>query len=222
MSTRGEETGTSHGFDTSRPVGSFFEVVREVFLNPRGFFAGVDSAGGGLAGRQRAIVIFAIICSYVTLPLVVLSGPVNSRIDPFAPDDAAPFGGFFESFRENPGLGLALAAVFLVALPLLVIVGAYIGTFVQHLFVMLFVRDRRDYYATFPAAIYASQALGLFSWIPILGYLVGLYGVYVTTVGIRQMHATTTGRALLAALGPYVPLLLLTLPAILAAPAGPQ
>jgi hypothetical protein len=36
----------------------------------------------------------------------------------------------------------------------------------------------------------------------VLGYLVSLYGIYILTVGLRELHGTTTTRALLAALVP--------------------
>ena len=35
-----------------------------------------------------------------------------------------------------------------------------------------------------------------------LGYLASLYGIYVFTVGLREVHGTTTTQALLAALVP--------------------
>ena len=218
---RGGETGTRRGFASSRPVGSFVEVAREVLLDPRGFFAGLRATGCGSPNRQRPPVIFAIIASYISLLLITLVDGLNRRVDPLVPEDSASLSGFFPFLRENPGLGIALGVLFLVVLPLLVWVGAYIGAAIQHLFVMLFVRDRQTFYATFPVGVYGSSAIGLFSWVPILGYLVSLYGVYVTTVGLREMHGTTTTRALLAALVPYLIGISFALPALLGIPAGP-
>ena len=222
MSIRGEGRERSPGFDTSQPVGSFFEVVREVILDPRGFFAGLKAAGGGRPGGEKAALIFAIISAYIGLPLVTLAEPVNRRLDPFASENGGPFSGFFPLLRESPGIGLVVAAGVLVLVPLFALLGAYVGAFVQHLFVMLFVRDRGTFYDTFAVGVYRGSALTLFSWIPILGYLVALYGIYVRTVGYKEMHTTTTTRALLAALGPAVISLLLTLPGLLGAPAGPR
>jgi hypothetical protein len=36
----------------------------------------------------------------------------------------------------------------------------------------------------------------LLDWIPVLGLLASLYGLYVTVVGIREMHETMTASAL--------------------------
>ncbi len=53
-------------------------------------------------------------------------------------------------------------------------------------------------------------------WIPILGALVGfIYGLYLSVIGIREVHSTTTGKAALVVLIPVGVLLLFL--AILAA-----
>jgi hypothetical protein len=49
-----------------------------------------------------------------------------------------------------------------------------------------------------------TSAVDLLSWIPVLGLLAGLYGVYVAAAGLREMHGTTSPRALLAVLVPYL------------------
>jgi hypothetical protein len=100
------------------------------------------------------------------------------------------------------------------------VLGVYIGAAIQHLFVFLFVRERRGFWGTFPVVAYGGAALSLLSWIPILGYLVMLYGIYVTTVGMREMHGTTTPRALLAALVPTLLSLLFLVPALFLTPPG--
>jgi hypothetical protein len=51
----------------------------------------------------------------------------------------------------------------------------------------------------------------LVNWIPILGGLLALYGLYLAVMGKREMHATTTGRAALVVLLPIGLILLLVL-----------
>ena len=41
-----------------------------------------------------------------------------------------------------------------------------------------------------------SCGLDTFCWIPFIGWIFSLYRLYLATVGIREMYATTTGRAL--------------------------
>ena len=46
--------------------------------------------------------------------------------------------------------------------------------------------------ATFRVASY-TQVTSLVNWIPLIGPLLTLYGVYLSIVGIREMHETTMG-----------------------------
>ena len=182
------------GFDTSRPRESFVEVVRGVLLEPARFFAGLGEPGPeGVKGP----LVFALICSAISFPLALLVAPV----DPLVPEQSNLLANFLSFARDNIGLAVGLAAVFLILLPLFAILGLYLGAAIQHFFVFLFVRERKGYWGTFPVVAYGS-ALALLSWIPVLGYLATIYGIYVTTVGLREMHGTTTARALLATLVP--------------------
>ena len=81
--------------------------------------------------------------------------------------------------------------------------GVYLFAVLQHFLVMIFVRQREDYDVTLLAYAYAS-ALALLSWVPIVGYLASLYGLYVTMLGIRELHGTSTTRAFLAVLVPLL------------------
>ena len=186
---------TDRGFDTSRPVASFLEVVRGVLVEPARFFAGL---GGPRPDRVKGPLIFAIICALISSPFAFFL----QRYDPLAPRQPDMVSGFSSMFRDNPAAAIALAVLLVALLPLFVALGVYIGAAVQHFFVFLFVRERRGYWGTFPVVAYGGAAISLFSWMPILGYLASLYGIYITTVGLKEMHGTTTTRALLAALVP--------------------
>lgn len=58
-------------------------------------------------------------------------------------------------------------------------------------------------FATLRVNAYTSAA-ALLSWVPVAGYLASLYGLYVTMLGIRELHGTTTKRASLAILVPLL------------------
>lgn len=165
-----------------------------MLAEPARFFAGL---GGPRPDRVKEPIIFAIICALLSTPFAFFL----QRYDPLAPRQPDMVSGFTSMFRDNPAAAIALAVLLVVLLPLFAVLGVYIGAAIQHLFVLLFVRERRGYWGTFPVVAYGS-ALSLFSWIPVVGYLISLYGIYVTTVGLREMHGTTTPRALLAALVP--------------------
>ena len=76
---------------------------------------------------------------------------------------------------------------------------------------MLFVGAANSgYEATFRVVCYVSVT-SLVNWIPLIGGLLALYGLYLGVVGIREVHATTTGRAALVVLLPIGFILLLAL-----------
>lgn len=184
-------------FDTSRPLGSFVEVVRGVIGEPARFFA---EFGEPSAERYKPPLIFAVICGVISAPLSLLPTPLN----PLMPEGGNPTSAFLSLVRDNPGAAIALAVVLILLLPLFVVLGVYLGSAIQHLFVFVFVRERRGFWGTFPVVAYGSSAISLLSWIPLLGYLASLYGVYVTVVGLRELHGTTTVRASLAVLVPFL------------------
>jgi hypothetical protein len=201
------------GFDTSRPGRSFLEVARGVLAEPAAFFAGL---GGPRPGRVKGPLVFAIICGVVSSPLALLLEPFN----PLTRGQPGIGSSFSSLYGNNPGAAIALAALIVVLLPLFIVLGVYIGAAIQHLFVFLFVRERRGFWGTFPVVAYGGAAISLFSWMPILGYLASIYGIYVTTVGLREMHGTSTTRALLAALVPTLLSLIFLVPALFLTPPG--
>jgi hypothetical protein len=70
--------------------------------------------------------------------------------------------------------------------------------------------------STFRVASY-TQVTGLVNWIPIVGPLLSLYGLYLAIVGIREAHGTTTGKAALVILIPFAVVLVVALIVLVAA-----
>ena len=82
-----------------------------------------------------------------------------------------------------------------VVTPVLFAIGTFIGAGVVQLVVRLVVGAANSgFQATFRVLCYA-QAVVLGQWIPVVGFLLNLYVIYLQVVGIREMHETTTGRA---------------------------
>ena len=167
------------GFEPSNFLRSFVQTARAVILEPAGFFRGLDpqrSSGGA--------VLFAVVCVVIGLLLTYAVAPVESWI-----------------WRDPPPRADRASWIILALSPLFAWIGLYLLAIFQHLFVMIFVRPRRDFDATLRVSAYAS-ALALLSWVPVVGYLASAYGLYVTVLGIRELHETSTARALLAVLVP--------------------
>lgn len=97
--------------------------------------------------------------------------------------------------RADYGVGDFIADVILA--PAGGAIGLFVLAAIVHLFVKPFVGNANSgYEATFRVVAYVSVT-NLVNWIPILGGLLALYGLYLAVVGIREVHATTTGRAAL-------------------------
>ncbi len=95
--------------------------------------------------------------------------------------------------------------------PVAAAVGVFLTALVTHLLVVLVVGSGHSGFgATFRIVSYSSVT-ALVGWVPFIGWIFSLYRLYLATVGIREMHGTTTGRALLVVLLPAILVLVLVL-----------
>lgn len=183
--TSGVAEGTE--FRYTDPVQTFIGTVQGIVLQPVDFFRGILRQGDFVNP-----LIFAIICYEVS---IILGGIIAVALG------ARGFGGFISAIIFGP----IVAAVVLV-----------IWAGIIHLLVMLIVGSRNGgFEATFRVFAYTAvtQLVSWLSAIPILGILisivVALYGIFLSVVGIREVHTTTTGKAALVVLIPVAVVLLL-------------
>ena len=176
-------------YNLSDPIPSFIDTVRRVVLQTVSFFASLP--------QSRNLVnplVFALICIEIYTILGGLLGLVR--------------------VGTNRGLGSFIASI--IAAPIGGAIGLFILAAILHLLVRLVVgAGNSGFEATFRVAAYAA-VVNLVSWIPLVGWLLGLYGIYLSVVGIREMHGTTTGKAALVVLIP-AGVILLVLVGLLAA-----
>ena len=195
MGVRASAGSPGGDYDLSNPVGSFTDVVRRVVTSPTEFFAAIPRRGNLLAP-----LVFALICLEIS---TILGGLLRLALG----SEAA--GGVRFEGAGRYGFGEFVANVILA--PIGGAIGLFILAAIVHLFVMLFVGDANSgYSSTFRVISYVSVT-NLVNWIPIVGGLLALYGLYLAVVGIREMHSTTTGRAALVVLLPIGVLLVLVL-----------
>ncbi|MBA3635416.1 MAG: YIP1 family protein [Actinomycetota bacterium] len=182
--------GTAGGdFDYRDLVPSFIRTAREVLFNPVGFFRSIPRQGDFLNP-----LLFAVICALIS---AVLSGII----------------GFLINLVAGNGIGGSLGGLIstIIFIPIGTAIGLFIGAAIYHLLVLLIIRpSHAGYEATFRVVAYAS-VLQLLSWlavIPILGILIGIaiaiYNLVLSVLGIREMHSTTTGRAVAVVLIPVI------------------
>ena len=185
---------TSSGGDyaLSDPVNSFVDVVRRVAFQPAAFFSGLPRQGSLLNP-----LVFALICIEVSVILVGLLTFIDVP------------GGITSLFGARGNQGVLAFLVGLVLAPIAGTVGVFLTALVTHLLVIIVVGPGHSGFgATFRIVAYSSVT-SLVGWIPFIGWIASLYRLYLATVGIREMHGTTTGRALLVVLLPAILILVL-------------
>ncbi len=138
------------GFDLSSPVRSFVSTVRAVLFEPTSSFRRLSPRGSA-----RNPLVFALTCTLISFPPGLhavsfdpLAGDVQSLgllLSDFVADDAEP-------------VAVALLGVtFLALLPLVLVLGLYIGAVIYHILVTIFVRPTDPgFEATFRVYAYAS------------------------------------------------------------------
>lgn len=195
-SPRGPAGGTGGEFSLQDPVGSFIRTAIAVLTRPVAFFRGIARGGDYLSPA-----IFALICALIS---ALLSGIISLVFAPF-------FAGPGDTAGETLAGGFVGFIFTLILSPIYTAVALLIGAGIYHLLVLLFVRPgNAGFEATFRVVCYVA-AVQLVSWIPIVNFVAGIYAIVLSVLGIREVHSTTTGKAVAIVLIPVAVLLLLAL-----------
>jgi hypothetical protein len=155
---------------------NFIEKLKGFLLNPVETFqkSREDTLGATFTYYIILVIISAILSALVAWGFASLS--------PFA--SIPGLGGFFP------------ATVFI-----MVIIGGIIGPFIGgawlHIFVWL-LGGRKGYVQTVKAVMYGSTPGLLLSWIPIIGFIGGIWSIILEILGIRELQEISTGRAIAA------------------------
>ncbi len=185
-------TSSGGDYDLSDPLNSFVDVLRRVVSQPASFFAGLPREGNFLNP-----LVFALICIEISAILVGLLTFIDVP------------GGITWLFGARGDQGFLAFLGGLVLAPIAGAVGVFLTALLTHLLVTIVVgRGHSGFGATFRIVAYSSVT-SLVGWIPFIGWIASLYRLYLATVGIREMHATTTGKALLVVLLPAILILVL-------------
>jgi hypothetical protein len=197
---RGPVGGTAVEFNLQDPVGSFISTVRGVVLDPVGFFRGIARRGDFINP-----IVFALICYEISTLIGGLIGLLFSGL-------------LGISDVGNQGTGVVGGAVgsiggFLVSLIIAPIIGAiilFIVAGILHLLTLLIVGSGNSGFEATTRVVSYSFVYHLVSWIPLIGFIAGIYGLVLMIIGVREVHATTTGKAAAVVLIPVAVLLLIS------------
>lgn len=184
-------------FDYRDPVQSFTNTVVGVVTRPVGFFSGMARQG-----------------DYVN-PLVFLL--INFEIFALASGVSGLLGSLITPDQTFLGAGLNLVLLLVLA-PIVGAVIVFVSAAIYHLVAYLVVKpETSGFEATFRVLAYSSgvimlpfAAVAFVGWVPVLGailnivasFAVTVYALFLTVIGMREAHETTTGRAVLIMLIP--------------------
>ena len=165
-------------------------VLRGVLNEPAQFFAGLRTLYKEERREEKGPLLFAGICLATGLLLSLLA----VSLDPLAPEGSFSFFGFFSNLfslaQDEPVDTVLSVGLSLLLAPIGIGLYMYVQAAIQHRFVFMFVREWRGFRTTFPVVAYAGGVIVLLSWLPVLGYLLGLYRLYVAATGLRELHST--------------------------------
>lgn len=180
------------GFDPERPVGSFVTATRGDLLAPERFFDAVrreDSFAGPVVYAVACKMVATLLAGIYDLGRVAVNGTLG---------DVSVAG-----YEGLPGAVLWVLWLLGLSVPYALVL-LVVGAGVYQLLLRLVVgRGNAGYGATLRVDGYLS-AIALLLWLPALGLLAGVWGVWVNTVGLREVHSTTTARAPTVAAITYV------------------
>ncbi|HEX9949728.1 MAG TPA: YIP1 family protein [Thermodesulfobacteriota bacterium] len=180
------EEMASLGFSTA-----FFRTMKQVLFSPTAFFRNMPVSKG-----MGSPLLYGVIISFFGTTIGLLAQYALS--------------GFMGSSSQVEGMQgvnffqTAFLLIYAFFLPILIAVGLFIGSAIFHICLLIVGAGKRGFEATFRVLSYASSSQA-FALVPFLGgFIIVIYNLVLWTIGFRESHHTTTGRAFIAVLLPVI------------------
>jgi hypothetical protein len=180
------EDMASLGFFTA-----FFRTMKQVLFSPTAFFRNMPVSKG-----MGSPLLYGVIISFF--------GTTIGLLAQFA---LAGFMGGSSQVEGMQGVNFFQTAFLLIYaffLPIIIAVGLFIGSAIFHICLLIVGAGKKGFEATFRVLSYASSSQA-FALVPFLGgFIIVIYNLVLWTIGFRESHHTTTGRAFIAVLLPVI------------------
>jgi hypothetical protein len=167
-------------------VSAFFETTRDALFSSSRFFKKVGSGEGYLSA-----LIYGLICGII--------GSGGALVWQWY-----LFSKWFPVKHFSDVASSIYMTLLVILIPLTIIFSLFFGSIVTHVCLMIVGGNKKGFQTTFRAISYAFSG-NLFAIIPFIGStLGGIYFLILTIIGLRQSHAISTGKAVLAVFLPLI------------------
>ena len=170
---------------------AFIETLQMVLTRPSDAFTAMKREGG--FGEP---LIYALIGGCV--------GGVVSFLFTLGLQSIGIFADRHNALATMAGMGIGSLA-FIILLPLLIVIGLFIGTAIVHVCLMIVGGANQSFETTFRVLAFSQGSTGPLQMIPLCGGLIaGIWALIINCIGLARAHETETGRAVLAVLLPLI------------------
>jgi hypothetical protein len=173
---------------------SYIETWKEVMQRPSEFYRGMPETGGYADPLTFAAISF-IIYALLTAFLTALFG--HGMME-------GMYGGMYGGAKES---GFFAILMTLIITPIAGIISLFIEAAILYVIYKL-LGGRGSYEGTVRFISYATAVL-LLSWIPVINWVIGIYGIYLYIVGGMYVHNVSMARSAIAVLLPTLLVILL-------------
>ncbi len=163
----------------------FIEKVKGFLTEPSKTFDAIKEEDLG-----EAIKYYAVIATVYSVIFAVLFAFMGSLL-------GSMMGGQNLGMMFGAGAGIGGAVIIFVVFMILAIISAFIGGAILHIFVYI-AGGRKGIEQTIKAVMYGSTPGLLLGWIPVIGFIAGIWSLVLEILGIRQLHEIPTEKAVLA------------------------
>ncbi len=173
----------------------YIETWKEVIQRPSEFYRGMPKTGGyadPLTFAAISFIIYALLTAFLT---ALFGHGMNME---------GMYGGMYSGARE---LGFFAILVTLIITPIAGIISLFIEAAILYVIYKV-LGGIGSYEGTVRFISYATAVL-LLSWIPIISWVIGIYGIYLYIVGGMYVHNVSMARSAIAVLLPTLLVILL-------------
>ena len=180
----------------------YIETWKEVMQSPSDFYREMPKTGGYTDPLTFAAISF-IIYAFLAAILTVLFGPGMYM----GWMHGGTYGGMYEGmFGSSRGLGFFTILMTVIITPIAGIISLFIEAAILYIIYKI-LGGIGSYEGTVRFISYATAVMVL-SWIPIIGWIVGIYEIYLYIVGGIYVHDISMAKSVIAILLPTLLIIL--------------